>query len=369
MAMKIEMKKIRIRDLVKGFEGEGEEEGIRGYGKHLEIRPPYQREFVYKPQQQVAVIESVRKGFPLNIMYWADREDGDYEVLDGQQRTLSICRFVTGKFSIVDDDGNEKYFDNLDETYREQICDYQLTVYVCNGTRQEKLDWFKIVNIGNVKLTDQELRNAVYHGPWLMDAKKYFSRMQGPADTLGGKYMDGPANRQKYLETAIKWQCGDGSIEGFMAQRQHEPEATCLWKHFQLIIDWVERTFINPRSFMKQVDWGELYSKYKNKKINPDELEKEIAKLTANHEIVAKKSIYKYVLTGKEQDLDLRTFTRAQKQAAYEKQEGICAHCQEKFTFEEMEGDHIKPWKEGGRTEPDNLQMLCRPCNKSKGAG
>ena len=375
MAMKISKKEISIRDLFKGFNADtGKEEGIFGWNGKLVVRPQYQRAFIYKPHQQIAVIESVRKGFPLNIMYWAKRdenEDGEYEVLDGQQRTLSICRFVAGKFFVKDFDGRKKSFGNLDEKHQEQILSYKIEVYFCHGSRSEKYEWFKIVNVGNMRLTEQELRNACYHGPWLEDAKRYFSKLNGDAHILGGNYLKGPADRQKYLESAIRWHCGDEDIEEFMDRHRKNHDARKLRERFETVVAWIKKTFPKKYDFMEDVNWGELYDKYYDKDLDIDDLAQKVQKYSRNPEIKARGGIYGYVLGGcrKEDEnlLDLRKFPKTDKQAAYEQQGRICNKCKRPFKFKEMEGDHMTPWYDGGRTEFKNLQMLCISCNRKKG--
>ena len=225
--MKIELKKITVRDLVEDYHDDGEG-GVRGYGGKLDIRPPFQREFVYKDKQRDAVIETINKGFPLNVMYWAVRQDGTYEVIDGQQRTISAAQYVEGDYSL---DG--RYFHNLQDDEQERILNYPLQVYVCEGNASEKLDWFRIINIAGEKLTDQELRNAVYAGPWVSDAKRHFSRPNSPAYAVGNKYVQGSPIRQDYLETAIQWiRARAQTVEDYMAAHQHDRTATALWSHF-----------------------------------------------------------------------------------------------------------------------------------------
>ena len=197
--MKIDLHHIKIRDLVDGYE-DNEESGVKAYSGRLDVRPPYQREFVYKDKQRDAVIDTVQKNFPLNVMYWVKTGENSYEVLDGQQRTLSICQYVNNDFSL-----NFMGFANLPIDKQKQFLDYELMVYICEGTDSEKLDWFKIINIAGEKLTNQELRNSVYTGPWLADAKRYFSKTSGPAYKLGEKLLKGVPNRQEYLETTLSW--------------------------------------------------------------------------------------------------------------------------------------------------------------------
>lgn len=211
--MKIDLQKVKIADLFDGFADNGEQ-GVSGYSGKLNIRPAYQREFIYKEKQRNAVIDTVRRGFPLNTMYWAVAGD-DYELMDGQQRTISICQYVSGDYSVMVD-GSPKSFHNLAADQQQQIRDYELSVYVCDGTDSEKLDWFKIINIAGAQLTDQELRNAIYTGPWLADAKRWFSRNNPPAVQDGrDKLVNGSPNRQEILETALDW-LSDGKIEQYM---------------------------------------------------------------------------------------------------------------------------------------------------------
>jgi len=366
--MKIKLKEITVRDLVKGYKDEGDE-GVRGYGGKLDIRPPYQRNFVYKPDQRNAVIETLRKDFPLNVMYWSVRDDGNYEIIDGQQRTISICEYVEGDFSV---DG--LYFHNLQDDEQNQILDYKLMVYFCEGTDSERLAWFKTINIAGVELSDQELRNAVYHGSWVTDAKRYFSKVGGPASGVGGDYLSGSVNRQEFLETAIKWIKDDKeTIEHYMGKHQQNKSAEPLWDYFNKVIDWVEKTFPEYRKKMKGLDWGRLYKEHKDKKLDAKKLEKRIAELIQDDDVTDEKGIYEYVLTGNEKHLNIRAFDSRDKQSIYEKQGGKCAnkkcpHGDKEFAIGEMEADHITPWSEGGKTEKENCQMLCKECNRRKGA-
>ena len=366
--MKIERAEIVVRDLVDGYADDGEG-GVVGYGGRLDIRPPYQREFVYKDKQRDEVIRSVLAGFPLNVMYWAMRSDSRYEVLDGQQRTISICQYINGDFSI---DG--LYYSNQPDDVQNRITDYKLMVYFCDGDDSEKLDWFRIVNIAGARLTDQELRNAVYAGPWLADAKRYFSRAGCAAQAISDVYQKKNPIRQELLELAIRW-ASDDEIQDYMGRHQHDPEADELWTHFRAVIAWVEATFPKKRPhIMRDVDWGPLYAKHGNDVLDPAALEKEIGRLDGlrgkgrTSPIRKPSGVYGYALDGDERHLNLRTFDKAQKTAAYERQDGQCAACGGEFEFVQMDGDHIVPWQDGGLTTDDNLQMLCRPCNRSKGA-
>jgi hypothetical protein len=253
--MKIELKEISIREVSNGYVN-NDEEGVFGYGEKLNIRPKYQREFVYKDKQRDDVIETVKKGFPLNVMYWVKETDDTYGLMDGQQRTVSICEYVDGKFSL-----NAKYFHNLTDTEKNQILDYKLMIYFCEGNDQEKLDWFKTINIAGEKLTDQELRNAIYTGPWLIDAKRHFSKTGCPAYDIANRYLNGSAIRQEYLETAIDW-LNKGEIEQYMAENQHKPNANKLWLYFKKVIDWTNTIFPVYRREMKGLPFGMLYNEF-----------------------------------------------------------------------------------------------------------
>jgi len=357
--MKIELKEISVRDLANGYE-DNAEEGVFGYGGKLDIRPPYQREFIYKDKQRDAVIDTITKDFPLNTMYWSARKDGNYEIIDGQQRTISVCQYVNKEFSI-----NGLAFHNLPNDKKEQILNYKLMVYLCEGEPSERLEWFRIINIAGEKLTDQELRNAVYSGSWVSDAKRYFSKTGCVAYQIGSDYLSGSAIRQEYLETAIDW-ISKGQIEGYMSKHQHDKDAKVLWEYFQDVINWVKTVFTNYRKEMKGVPLGILFNEFKNKKVNANKLEKEIAKLMEDEDVTNKKGIYSYVLTKKEKFLNIRSFTDKQKREAYERQKGKCKKCGEKFDISEMEADHIKPWHEGGKTITENCQLLCKDDNRRK---
>lgn len=357
--MKIELKEIKISELYNGYKNDLEE-GVVGFGGKLNIRPKYQREFVYKDAQRNAVIETLRKDFPLNVMYWVKNEDDTYEVLDGQQRTISICEYVEGKFSI-----NFQYFHTLTDDEQKQILDYKLMVYFCEGGDKEKLDWFKTINIAGEKLTDQELRNAIYTGTWLTDAKRYFSKSNCPAYGMASELMNGSPIRQEYLQTVISWK-NDSNIEQYMADNQHKPNAMELWLYFQSVINWTKAIFPKYRKEQKGLDWGNLYNQFNLQHFDSKQLEDEITELMQDEDVSKKSGIYSYVLTRNEKYLNIRAFTDKQKRETYEKQKGICVLCKEHFKIEEMEADHITPWHSGGKTEPKNCQMLCRECNRRK---
>jgi hypothetical protein len=281
------------------------------------------------------------------------------------QRTISVCQYVNGDFSVARD-GHQLAFGNLHDDQQQQILDYKLMVYVCTGDESEKLEWFRTINIAGEKLTEQEIRNAVFAGPWVSDARKYFSKSGCPAYQIGQDYLTGSPIRQDYLETAIDW-INDGAIDMYMSARQHDQNAAPLWRYFRDVIEWVTTTFtVQRKKQMKGVAWGPLYNKCKDQKFDTAKLEKETARLIADDEVERKPGIYAYLLTGDERHLSLRGFSDSQKQKAYEKQGGLCAKCGKKFALHEMEGDHITPWHAGGKTTDANLQMLCKDDNRRK---
>ena len=364
--MKIELKSITIREASNGYIN-NDEEGVVGYGGKLNIRPKYQREFVYKEKQRDAVIETVKNNYPLNVMYWVKNEDNTYEVLDGQQRTISICEYVIGSFSL-----NALYFNNLTNVEQDKILDYKLMVYFCEGDDKEKLDWFKTINIAGEKLYDQELRNAIYTGTWLTDAKKYFSKTNCPAYNIGKDYLTGTPIRQDYLETTISWLSedkilnSDKKIELYMAENQDKPNANELWLYFNSVMSWIKVVFPKYRKEMKGVSFGILYNKFKDEEFDAKKLEDKITKLMQDEDVTSKSGIYPFVLTGTEKYLSIRAFTDKQKREAYERQKGICVKCNVEFEINEMEADHITPWHDGGKTTTENCQMLCKYDNRIK---
>ena len=357
--MKIELKEIKISEVANGYFNDNEE-GVVGFGGLLNIRPKYQREFVYKDKQRDSVIETVQKKFPLNVMYWVKNEDDTYEVLDGQQRTISICEYVSGSFSL-----NSMYFNNLTDVEQNQILDYKLMVYFCEGNDKEKLDWFKTINIAGEKLTNQELRNAIYTGTWLTDAKKYFSKTGCAAYNIGNDYISGSPIRQDYLETVIYWLSND-NIEQYMAQNQHKPNANELWLYFNSVMNWIKVVFPKYRREMKGVNYGILYNNFKEQEFDAKKLEEEITKLMQDEDVTKKSGIYEFVLTRNEKYLSIRAFTDKQKRESFERQNGFCPKCGVQFEINEMEADHITPWHEGGKTTAENCQMLCKHDNRIK---
>jgi len=372
--MTIRQIEVTVGEITQGYVN-NDEMGVRGYNGQLDIRPPYQREFIYNEKEQQAVIATVLKGYPLNVMYWVKRSDDAeclYEVMDGQQRTLSLCEYVDGKFSYF-----FKNFFNQPEDIQKKILDYKLTVYVCEGEPSEKLEWFKTINIAGKALNEQEINNAIYAGPFVSDAKKHFSKSNCGAYRLGKDLVNGTAIRQDYLKKALEWMADHETRSGhpqtavgYMAAHQHDPNANNLWSYFQTVLNWAITNF-NMRHFkkiMKGLDWALLYDKFGSSTLDTSALEKRISHLMLDSEIQKPTGIIPYVLTGDEHYLDLRSFPEDMKLAVWEKQKHICPHCKRELDFVFMEGDHITPWRDGGRTVIENCQMLCVDCNRRKGA-
>ncbi len=363
--MDIHLHNITVRELCEGYD-DNREKGIFSYGGKLDIRPPYQREFVYGDKKRQAVIESITNDFPLNVMYWAVRDDGGFEIIDGQQRTISICQYINDEFSFnASKTDDPKYFTNLQNDEQKQILDYELTIYRCSGDDSEKLKWFKIINIAGEVLTSQELLNSVYFGKWLSDAKHYFSKPNCAAHNMAKHYVKATAINQEYLEIALKW-ISNNKVDGYMAKHQGCQNANELWNYFRGVINWVEATFEMREKLMKKVNWGSLYDIYKDKQLDTDQIERKTIDLLKDDEVKKQSGVYAYILSGDEKSLDLRSFSDNVKQKFYEIQNGICVKCKKHFKLSEMEADHIIPWYKGGKTTEENCQLLCMIDNRSK---
>ena len=370
--MNINLKNISVKDIFSGYIDKGDD-GVFAYDNRLSIRPPYQREFVYDLDKAEAVVQTAIKGYPLNVMYWARTGEDSYEIMDGQQRTLSLMKFLDHQFQIHLN-GKSYYYDALPNDIYDSIMSYKLMVYVCEGSDSEKLAWFETVNIAGEKLTEQELRNISYTGPWLSDAKLHFSKRTCAAKHLADRYITGDPNRQELLEKALRGIVeaqGLKDITDYMAAHKSDPDADELWQYFQDVIYWISKTFPTYYPDMKGLDWCHLYNVYHNKKYNSSQLDNEVNMLRKDKEIQKKKGIYEFLLS-KDSDpyagrlLNLRQFDDDVKETAYANQNGYCAVCHKHFEYSEMHGDHIVPWSKGGKTIPENCQMLCSHCNSIK---
>lgn len=370
--MTIKQMEVTVGEITKGYTN-NDEQGVRGYDGRLDIRPAYQREFIYDDKEQQAVITTVLHGYPLNVMYWVKRSadaNCPYEVMDGQQRTLSLCEYVAGKFS-----HNFKNFFNQPADIQQRILNYPLTIYVCEGEASEKLEWFKTINIAGKPLNEQEINNAIYAGPFVTDAKRHFSKSNCGVWRLAKNLVNGKTIRQDFLKQALQWMADHETREGhpktavgYMAIHQHDPNANNLWSYFQNVVNWATTNFDQTkfRQIMKGLDWASYYDDFGKETLDSAALSKRISALLRDGEIQRPQGIIPYVLTGDEQKLDLRTFPEDIKLAVYERQGHRCEHCGKTFDYEFMEADHIMPWAKGGRTVLENCQMLCAECNRRK---
>ena len=386
--MKISKELITVRELSENYR-DNNDGGVYGYdnGTHiLCLRPEYQREYVFGDKQRNAVIDTVMKGFPLGLMYWSKVSDNQYECLDGQQRSISICQYANSDFPIKVN-GNDRFFHNLTPEEQQVILDYELEIRVCEGTEEEKLAWFRTINIAGVTLTNQELLNATYTGTWLADAKNYFSKRNCVAGKMADGYIKGNPIRQDYLEKALGWIADRDNLESgqmYMAIHQHDADANDLWLYFQEVISWAKRMFPNmDKKLTECQDWGILYNKYKQKAYNTNEMRTLIDKLLQDEDVTKQTGIIPYVLSDRtkhdEKVLSIRAFTEQMRRRVYERQTASarqngtsnCPFCENQniqtiYAFNEMQGDHVIPWSQGGRTVEDNCQMLCQKCNNDK---
>lgn len=387
--MNIKLNPITVRDIIEKYK-DNAEEGVVGYGGKLNIRPAYQREFVYKNEQRNEVIRTVMRGypsttFPLNVMYWAKADKDQFELIDGQQRTISLCQYANNEFSIIFD-GIPKNFDNLSQEKKDYFLNYELQVYVCEGTPEQRLEWFSIINIAGEPLTPQELLNANYTGSWLSSAKLYFMKGNSAAYGLANKYIEIEANqsRGKGLETAIRW-ISNNNVKQYMADHQNDENADVLWFHFKKVIEWVQSTFTKYYREMKGLNWGQLYDKYSGQSYVSKKISLQVEKLHSDPYVKNSKGIFEYILGGliDTKLLNVRVFDDATKRSVYaiqtktakRKGKSNCPDCAlghdanktKIWTLSEMEADHVTAWSKGGKTVSQNCEMLCIRHNRAKG--
>ena len=375
--MEVKPFQVSVREIFDGYLNDEESGQVVAFGGKLNVRPAYQREFVYNAEQQEAVMHTILNDFPLNVIYWSDNGDGTYEMIDGQQRTLSFCEWLNNGFSIFANPNAPEmpYYAHTSEVIKERVLNYKLMVYICKGTDVEKLEWFKVINIAGEKLNDQELRNAVYTGQWLADAKQFFSKRNCIAYKLGEKYLTGSPIRQEYLESVLYWISSaiGMTIEELMARHQGDASATPLKDYYRGMINWIEQTFPNYRKLMRGIEWGLLFNDYGFKTYDPEELEQQISELLLDEDVTRQKGIYEYVLSGKmrEKALSIRQFSENDRRRMYERQQSICPLCEKevkgaKLELSEMHADHKIPWSRGGHTTLENGWLLCRRHNLEK---
>lgn len=378
-----------VADICKGFVyNELEGKGLFGLDGQLTIQPEYQRHYIYNDgKKDVAVIESLLNRYPLGLIYFNRTNEGQYEVLDGQQRITSIGRFVTGKFAIEDVQGNIQYFSGLPKEQQQLILESGLLVYVCEGEEKEVKEWFKTINIVGVPLNEQELRNAIYSGPFVNAAKRVFSNSQNAETQKWSHYIKGEVKRQDFLKVALEWVCAshEMTVDAYMSKHRCDEQIGELESYFRSVIDWVATTFKMVEKNMCGLEWGRLYETYHTKPYSIDHITARVEALLTDDAVRCPRNIYEYVL-GEEQKpalLDVRFFDEKDKKAAYNRQtekaleKGIsnCPLCAigdnanktRIYKLGEMDADHVTAWSKGGTTTLANCEMLCKTHNRSKG--
>lgn len=373
---------ITVRDICEGFVyNELEGKGLFGLNGKLTIQPEYQRNYIYADgKKDVAVINSVLKGYPLGLIYF--NQVGDhYEVLDGQQRITSLGRFVTHKLAITDKNGMQQYIDGLNEEDCNKVLDTCLLIFICQGTESEIKDWFQTVNIAGVNLNEQEKLNAIYSGPFVSALKEEFSNSQNAHIQKWRAYVNGSANRQDYLERALQW-ASKGDVESYMSLHRQDTDITPVKTYFNTVLDWVSGVFSDVMPEMRGLEWNRLYEEYHNKPYNVAAVSKRVHELYADPYVQNHKGIFEYILGGEKDKslLNVRVFDKATinrvyaKQTQATKQKGVsnCPDCALKgetriYKLSEMDADHVTAWSKGGATDESNCQMLCRHHNRSKG--
>lgn len=379
---------ITIKEICDGFVySELEGKGLFGLSGKLTIQPEYQRNYIYASEggkREVAVIESILKGYPIGLIYFNKVDDNNFEVLDGQQRITSIGRFVTNKFAIKDDNGNEQLFGGFALDKKNKILNTKLLIYECKGTESEIKEWFKTINIAGVPLNNQELLNAVYSGPFVTLGKEEFSNSKNANIQKWSAYISGSANRQDFLERALQW-VSKGNVSEYMSRHRYDNNINELKDYFTSVIDWVSTVFTDVESEMKGLEWGRLYETYRKQPYNSKTVSEEVKKLYGDPYVKNRRGIFEYILGGSKDTklLQVRVFDDATKKSVYRKQTSeaekksvsncpLCAlgHDSNKtkiWTLKEMDADHVTAWSKGGATDIKNCQMLCKTHNRAKG--
>ena len=377
-----------VKDICDGFiYNELEGKGLFGLSGKLTIQPEYQRNYIYASdggKKEMAVIESVLKGYPIGLIYFNKVSENNLEILDGQQRITSVGRFVTDKFAIKDENGMEQYFGGMARDKKARILETKLLIYECEGTESEIKEWFKTINIAGVPLNDQELLNAVYSGPFVTLSKEEFSNSQNANIQKWSAYIKGSANRQEFLECALMW-VSKGNIGDYMSRHRFDKNINELKMYFNSVIDWVSSVFTDVEREMRGLEWGRLYEEYHKKAYNPEKVSAEVQKLYGDPYVKNRKGIYEYILGGSTDTklLDVRVFDEATKKSVYASQtkkaeakgESNCPLCAlghdanntKIWKLPEMDADHVTAWSKGGGTNVKNCQMLCKSHNRAKG--
>lgn len=377
---------LTVADICRGFVyNEYEGKGLFGLSGKLTIQPEYQRNYIYADgKKDVAVIQSILKGYPLGLIYFVKVGEDKYEVLDGQQRITSFGRYVTGKFAIHDGNGVPRYFSGLPQEWKDKIMQTPLTIYICEGSEYEIKEWFKTINITGIPLNEQELANAIHSGPFVTKAKEEFSNSQNANIQKWSAYINGNVLRQDYLRTALDW-VSQGNIDEYMSVHRHDDNITELKAYFNSVIDWVSSIFLEVRPQMKGLPWGEFYERYHKNAYDLEAVSAKVEELYSDYFVTDKKGVYEYVLGGcvDKKLLNVRLFNEQAKQTAYLRQTEraeaknksncpLCAAGSDSnkthiWKMNEMDADHVTPWSKGGATNLNNCQMLCKTHNRAKG--
>ena len=336
---------ITVRDICEGFiYNELEGKGLYGMNGKLTIQPEYQRNYIYADgKRDVAVIDSVLKGYPLGIIYF--NQVGDhYEVLDGQQRITSLGRFVTHKLAIKDKNGMQQYIDGLNQEDRDRVLNTSLLIYICNGTESEIKDWFQTINIVGVELNNQEKLNAIYSGPFVSALKEEFSNSLNANVQKWRHYITGNVNRQDILERALQW-VSKGNVEAYMSLHRQDTDITPVKAYFNAVLDWASGVFKDVLPQMRGLEWGRLYEQYHNKPYNVDAVSQRV------HELMADDYVTNHKGVSNCPDCALQDGSNSTRI----------------YKINEMDADHVTAWSKGGKTDEANCRMLCRYHNRSKG--
>lgn len=379
---------ITIKDICNGFVyNELEGKGLFGLSGKLTIQPEYQRNYIYASdngKKEMAVIESVLKGYPIGLIYFNKVSENNLEVLDGQQRITSLGRFVNDKFAIKDENGMEQYFIGLAKDKQTKIMDAKLLIYECEGTESEIKEWFKTINIAGVPLNEQELLNAVYSGPFVTLCKEEFSNSQNSNIQKWSAYVKGSANRQEFLECALDW-VSKSNIGGYMSSHRYDKNIKELKTYFNNVLDWVSGVFTDVENEMRGIEWGRLYEQYHKDDYDPAKVSQVVRKLYTDPYVKNRKGVFEYILGGMEDTklLEVRVFDDATKKSVYTTQtekakakgKSNCPNCEmghdanksKIWNLDEMDADHVSAWSKGGKTSAENCQLLCKTHNRAKG--
>lgn len=377
---------ITVEDICDGFVyNELEGKGLFGLSGKLTIQPEYQRNYIYADgKKDVAVIESILKGYPLGLIYFNKLEDGSLEVLDGQQRITSFGRYVTNRFAVKDENGMEQYFSGIASDKQKIILETELLIYECEGEESEIKEWFRTINIVGVPLNKQEINNAIYSGPFVTLCKEEFSNSQNANIQKWSAYVSGSPDRQDYLERALDW-VSKGNIDNYMSNHRYDNNIKELKTYFTSVIDWVSGVFIDVETEMRGLEWGRLYEEYHKKAYNPNKVSEAVKTLYGDPFVKNRKGVFEFILGGSTNTklLDIRVFEESTKRSVYAKQKkeaeskGIsnCSHCAighdanktKIWAIKDMDADHVSAWSKGGKTDANNCEMLCKTHNRAKG--